>query len=144
MNTTQLERVMGSDPFGKQQFRGVYAADQLPRKVTQYPSAYIANTDPASMPGTHWVAFYFINKEKSEFFDSYGNPPDFYGKNFEQFLKNNSSHWTFNHKTLQSLTSKVCGQFCLFYLLHRCRRISNSNITSWFRKDRHWNDRIVA
>ena len=47
----------------------------------------VANTDPSSKPGTHWVAFYFPSKGKGEFFDSYGHPPIYYNNSFKNFLK---------------------------------------------------------
>ena len=55
---SQMGRVMMAESNRKQQFRGVFAANRLPKRVSRYPSAYIVNTDPASKPGTHWVAFY--------------------------------------------------------------------------------------
>ena len=143
MNTIQLERVMRSDPYGKWQFRGVCAADQLPKTVIAYPSAFIVNTDPASKPGTHWVAFYFSSQKKGEFFDSYGNEPNYYNKKFEHFLKNHCSTWTYNHITLQSLSSRQCGNYCLFYLLYRCRGVTPTRILNCFRKNKEWNDRFV-
>ena len=30
---------------------------------------------------THWVAFYFPSRDKGEFFDSYGHPPEHYDLN---------------------------------------------------------------
>ena len=39
---------------------------------------------------------------KGEFFDSYGEPPEFYSRNFETFLEDHSSALTWNEKTLQS------------------------------------------
>ena len=143
MYASQLERLMRADSFGKRQFRGVFAADRLPKRVSTYPSAYIVNTDPASKPGTHWVAFYFPNKDHGEFFDSYGQTPGFYHRGFENFLNKNSYRWTYNHTTLQSLNSSVCGQYCLWYLLHRCRGISISRTLYYFRKSKEWNDRMV-
>lgn len=144
MNTKQLDWVMKSDRFAKLQFRGVYAADQLPVKVREFPSAYIANTDPTSKPGTHWVAFYFADEVHGEFFDSYGMSPDFYNEKFEQFVKTNSSTWTFNDKKLQSLDSQVCGQYCLYYLLLRCRGITKSKIIEQFSDNVKRNDRYVV
>ena len=143
MYASQLERVMRTDSIGKRQFRGVFAADRLPRTVPQYPSSYIVNTDPASKPGTHWVAFYFPNKDQGEFFDSYGQTPEFYHRAFENFLNHNSYRWTYNRIALQSLTSNACGQYCLWYLLHRSRGISIARTLGYFRKDKDWNDRMV-
>ena len=45
---------------------------QLATNSTLYPSAYLANTDPSSLPGKHWVAFYYLSPTQLEFFDSYG------------------------------------------------------------------------
>ena len=41
---------------------------------------FIANTDPARLPGTHWVAFVSYANRPSvvEFFDSYGYPISYY------------------------------------------------------------------
>ena len=73
MNTLQLERALKHNTFTKKIFVGVFAADELPTLNT-FPSGFVANTDPSTEPGTHWVAFYFPSREKGEFFDSYGNP----------------------------------------------------------------------
>ena len=143
MNTMQLERVMKTDPYTRSQFRGVFAADQLPRRVKTYPSAYIVNTDPASEPGAHWVAFYFPQKDKGEFFDSYGDTPAYYSGIFKTFIKQNSCTWTYNHQPLQSLLSRVCGQYCLFYLLHRCHGVNMFKILRYFHKNKERNDRFV-
>ncbi|GBL95302.1 hypothetical protein AVEN_37751-1 [Araneus ventricosus] len=59
-----------------------------------------------SEPGSHWLAFY-SEGSNIEFFDSYGNPPEFYGPRFQGFTSNYSSvYW--NSTTLQSLTSNLC------------------------------------
>ena len=74
MNTLQLERALKHNTFTKKIFVGVFAADELPTLNT-FPCGFVANTDPSTEPGTHWVAFYFPSREKGEFFDSYGHPP---------------------------------------------------------------------
>ena len=67
-------------------YLGVFSRDQLPLSTithhlahtsTRYPSAYIAKTDPSSLPGDHWVAFYHLSPIHLEFFDSYGPLPMF-------------------------------------------------------------------
>ena len=78
MNTLELERALKHNTFTKKIFVGVFAADELPTLNT-FPSGFVANTDPSTEPGTHWVAFYFPSREKGEFFDSYGHPPEHYG-----------------------------------------------------------------
>ena len=45
----------------------------------EYPGSYVANTDPSTAPGGHWVAMFFNNPRSAEFFDSYGLHPIVYG-----------------------------------------------------------------
>ena len=74
MNTLQLKRALERDTFTKKIFGGVFAADELPKTFDTFPCGLVANTDPSTEPGTHWVAFYFPSRDKGEFFDSYGYP----------------------------------------------------------------------
>ena len=48
------------------------------------------------------MAFYFIDDQHGEFFDSYALPPHSYTKYFEDFLNRNAAEWTYNRKHLQS------------------------------------------
>ena len=73
MNTLQIKRALERNTFTKKIFGGVFAADEVPKIITS-PCGFVANTDPSTEPGTHWVAFYFPSREKGEFFDSYGYP----------------------------------------------------------------------
>ena len=119
MHTTQeLWQVSLHDPILASVMRGVFPTDKLP-VVNQYPSALIANTDPHDQPGTHWLAMYFVTPDESEFFDSYGFPPETY--DMDEYVLRESTY--FNDKPLQGITSDVCGDYCLFYLLHRARNV---------------------
>jgi hypothetical protein len=118
----------------------VFPSDKLPRTIDRYPCGFIANTDPASEPGTHWVAYYFPSEEKGEFFDRYGHAPEYYRKSFGDFLKSHA--WDFNRRKLQSARSDVCGQYCIFY--HRARGQSMSMIVHLFNNDKVSNDIKVS
>ena len=75
MNTFQLPQVLTKYPFTKRSFAGVYryACDQLSSiEIRKYPKSFVVNTDPMELPGTHWIAIYFNEQMKGEFFDSYG------------------------------------------------------------------------
>ena len=51
----------------------------------------------------------------------------------------------YNDKPLQGLDSDVCGDYCLFYLLHRARNVDMNTIESRFKRyDSQWNDAQVA
>ena len=78
MNSQQLDTILRYNQYSKKYFKGVYAANQLPFILDSYPAAFVVNTDPSDLPGTHWVAFYFDMNGKGEFFDSYGKAPGQY------------------------------------------------------------------
>ena len=51
----------------------------------------------------------------------------------------------YNDKPMQGLTSDVCGDYCLFYLLHRARNVDLNTIQTKFKLyDSQWNDAQVA
>ena len=84
---------------------------------------------------------YFVIPDESEFFDSYGFPHETY--DMDEYVLRESTY--FNDKPLQGLTSDVCGDFCLFYLLHRARNVDMNTIQAKFKRyDSQWNDAQVA
>ena len=141
MHTTQeLWQASIHDPVLAPIMKGVFPSDKLPI-VETYPSAMIANTDPHNQPGTHWIAMYFVSPQESEFFDSYGFPPESYG--MDGYVLRETTYY--NDKPMQGLTSDVCGDYCLFYLLHRARNVDLNTIQNKFlRYDTQWNDSQVA
>jgi hypothetical protein len=60
----------------------------------------------------------------AEYFDSYGQEPSLVPA-FRDFLHANCSstrqppEW--NQRTVQGLMSSACGQYCVYYLVFRCR-----------------------
>lgn len=119
MDTSQLMCALHCDPVLRISTKGVFAADQLPKRIKH--GGFIANTDASSKPGRHWCAFYFDGSGQSEFFDSFGMPPDYYNDTFLTCLRNNSIVQEYNSKTPQGIHSNLCGQFCLYVLIHRVR-----------------------
>ena len=59
MNTQQIERALEHNLKTVKRFCGVFAADQLPKSLSTFPCGFVANTDPSTEPGTHWVVFNF-------------------------------------------------------------------------------------
>ena len=79
------------DPFSKGSFSGVYAcADLASIEINKYPKSFVVNTDLMEFPGTHWIAIYFNEQMKGEFFDSYGKHPIHYNKYFFDFMDRNA------------------------------------------------------
>ena len=143
MDTIQLTLVLRKDRYTRGVFQGVYPSDKLPTSVSSYPALFVANVDTSKKPGSHWVTFYFSKEREGEFFDSYGLPPTSYTGTFTRFLKNNSCSWTFNTLTLQSINSKVCGHYCLYFALFRCRGVSMKTIVNRFSSNKSRNDFLV-
>lgn len=144
MNTFQLLNAMEQDPKSNGKFCGVYSSDTLPAVIEHYPCGLIVNTDPHREKGSHWVAMYFPSDENGEFFDSYGYPPEFYRENFKTFLESHTRKWKYNHRTLQSLNSNSCGQFCLYFVINRNHGRSMSMIVNSFSKNLILNDQRVT
>ncbi|KAJ8031120.1 hypothetical protein HOLleu_27741 [Holothuria leucospilota] len=134
---------MKLDSVARNHFHGVFPSNLLPQKSFTLPQAFIANTDEADSPRSHWVAMYFDNKG-TDFFDSFGRSPEECSPYFKPFLKKHTKNLVReNERRLQGLISTVCGQYCLFFLLHRCRNISMDTIVSKFTKDPTLNDSLV-
>lgn len=142
MNTIELMNALKGNSKTRKYFYGVYAADALPGTIKKKPAILIANTDSSDKPGKHWVACYLPRTGSAEFFDSFGNKPN--KIEFLRFLKQNSLHYTYNKKILQSDFSTTCGLWCCVYLHQRCIGKKMCEITRMFSsKDRALNDRKV-
>lgn len=99
-----------------QSYIGVFPSNKLPKRIKK-PAFIVANTHPASMPGEHWVAFYFPNNGRAEYFDSFGYQP--INTNFSKFLNRNSRKYVINSERLQGNFSSTCGLYCCMFLYHR-------------------------
>lgn len=79
MNSAEIDYALRHDQCTQESFAGVFPSDVLKTVVKHrtLPTCYVVNTDPASKPGEHWVAFYFpaCLTDKVEYFDSFGQPP---------------------------------------------------------------------
>ena len=130
-DTEQLKKCCSGDEDIQKTFLNVFAADQIPKTLPE-EFCFIANTDPAHLPGTHWIA---VGKKKNHvpyFFDSYGLSPTSYQAGWARF-----DAWSRSHKNLQQLTSDVCGDYCLYFCkcFTRLRRNVPELILKYFSED---------
>jgi len=132
MNGTSVDMFLKRDVVTRRWYRGIFAADQLP--IHLKPGLYVVNTDPMSMPGQHWVVFY-KTRNHLEFFDSLGRKPSHYQPDWPEVT-------IYNHKRIQG-QAPVCGLYCIYYAILRCRRKTMSEILSRFVKDTAKNDLFV-
>jgi hypothetical protein len=144
MDTVQLTQALLQDRYSKQCFGGVHPSNHLPQEIAKTPLCIIVNTDPSYKPGTHWLALYIDEKCKVEFFDSYGRTVDKYPFIKKFIERNNAQLIKANTHQLQGSLSSTCGQFCLYFLLWRCRGISFEKIMSSFSNSVDANDILVT
>ena len=88
---------------------------------------FILNTHRSGAPGEHWLAF-FLNHttHKLEYFDSFGFPLSAYADVYASLdscqLLPFCVHAN-NAGMLQSLTSTVCGHYCIAFLFWRAKNV---------------------
>ena len=138
MDETQLRTLMIKNPVTRRHFRGVIASDDLALVKPMPETFYIVNTDKSTGVGEHWTVMY-IDKH-SEFFDSLGQPPATYDKEFRNFLVVSGPKYMFNTKRLQSFMSPLCGEFCVYFCHYRCLGYSFVDIVDMFGDNLKLND----
>lgn len=131
MFTSQIERALKSDSWAGEYFKGVYPCDKLPQRLSSYPASVVANTDPSSKPGAHWIAFYFDENAHLDYFDSYGMKHTTYA-DLRRFAENNSTSIAHNNRQLQGLYSDVCGQYCIAFICLRSRGRTLNYIKNYY------------
>ena len=136
LTTVDIDWVMMSDPYTRELFGGTKAIDQLPVSRPKGSVCYIINTSPSNHPGTHWIAVY-LNDTVDEYFCSYGSDPP---KEVRRLLR--KPYKRTEHLT-QNISSNLCGQYCILYLLSRCRGHSLEKFMATFTTVLYANDLIV-
>lgn len=128
MNSSQIHKILTRDPISTRFFIGVYPSDLIP-VIRKFPSSLVLNTDKHDEGGSHWLAVYIQDEETLDFFDSFGLPPEAYGEDIARFVMN-YRHVRRNKIPLQSLTSNVCGQYCIYFIIKRCQGLCMKLIVS--------------
>jgi len=135
MNTDEIRRTLRVLP----QFDDVYSIDTLPPRPH---GLLVGNLDPAHCPGTHWVAIY-VDGNYGEHFDSIGRaPPDSIRKYLDRWC-GGADKWIFNDRQVQSVISRFCRHYCIYYCTLRSNAISLREIVASLSKDTAFNDVLV-
>ena len=127
MNSLDIYKILSRDPLTARYFVGVFPADRIP--PLKKTAVMVVNTDTHDKPGRHWIALFVRDKNTLEFFDSYGLSPGHYGQHLEDYAKR-FSRLVRNCTQLQSLTSNVCGPYCIYFLVKRCQGHSMNYIVN--------------
>jgi len=114
------------------------SADQVRR--LRGPVLAVCNTSPSHAPGSHWIVICIDNRQRGEFFDSFGMPPAVYGLDDSM---ERSVQWTFNDIQLQHPASSVCGHYAIAYSLAKLSGIAMSEFVAIFSSDTRQNDRMI-
>lgn len=134
MNSRELLTLARNNRHTADVTRGVFSSNTLPQIVSVYPSAYICNTDPSYLPGSHWIVFWIHSPNYAEFYDSLGKLPEHYDAAFGVFLQNNCASCVYNNVQIQSRDSVTCGYHVLFYLWMKCYNYDMSQMISILRQ----------
>jgi len=125
----------------KDKFLGIFARDRLPSALPpRRPLMLICNTDPHDKPGEHWIAMYFAQDSKGEYFDSYGEDPPL---TFKNYMNKYCTSWISSDRQLQSVLSSFCGHYCVFYCLFKYLLYDMRSILLCFTSDTTLNDVMV-
>lgn len=128
MDAAQIDSILTGDKHVKKMnYLGVYPADEIPEHaIDAYPCCAVVNTKPHNHPGMHWVCFVKDEKNNGTYFDSYGTGPG----NFEEMsvVLESCHQLEFNDTQLQTPFSAVCGQYCIFFIIHKARGFSLQQI----------------
>ena len=90
----------------------------------------MCNASPSSSRGTHWFAL-FKENNIVELMDPLGANPTTY--DLVPFLKDQKAdRCIYNGVRIQSLDSKVCGHYCIFFAFWRSMGYSMENILQFF------------
>ena len=134
METDKISCLLAFDPLMCPY--AVVAKDRLPDIVSTYPSAFVCNTHDSDQPGEHRIAMYV--DECGDYFDPYGLEPEH--SEFTNFMNKHCSEWSSNDRIYQSPISTVCGQYCVAFLMFRCRNVSMHAFSHLFTTDLVAND----
>ena len=137
MQTDDISHLLSRDPLMCRPY-DVVAKYCLPQIVDTYPTAIVCNTHDADRPGEHWIAMYVDAERRGDYFDPYGLRPQHV--EFANFMNEHCSAWLPNDRRLQSPLSTVCGQYCVAFLMFRCRNVSMHAFTRLFTTELVAND----
>lgn len=103
-------------------------------KNTKYAKyiAIVFNLDTHKQPGSHWVAVFIDNKNKTiDYFDSLGNPIN---KNIQYFI-NEFNEFNLNiNSIIHQKGGSQCGIYSVFYIIKRLSGMTFDEINKYFLK----------
>ena len=122
-------------------YRGTYSSDMLPKILESWrPLVIVVNTYPSMQPGKHWICMFFDESGHGEFFYSFGQYPS---RAFERYMNDYCTAWTYNNKQLQSLISRFCGHYVIWFCVFKARKYSLTALLRNVSSDTGLNDYLA-
>ena len=126
-------------------FVGAFPYDELPQKSKSDTFSLVINTESSKEQGDHWLVLLY-KKPYFYFLDSYGRSmhDGTFSSQFTRTIKSyvGNARYKFNRKMLQQLTSNVCGDYCVYFIMEMSKK-SLENVLSIFGDDLAKNDNYV-
>ena len=138
MNTNEIPEYLNRNLICRKIFVGVYPANKTP-ELRRLPALIVCNTDISSGP-VNIGSYFMLTKTIEE--HTLTRWVDFRLNGLRYFrceLYSVDLEW----EALQSVISKLCGHYCIFYCLYRCREADVRKLAKIFTKDTSVNDSIV-
>ena len=142
MNEVEIRRLLLDNHVTRAYFGGVLAHDELCMVKPSKPVFYIVNTDISTGYGKHWTCKLLSNNGVSEYFNSLGQSPDTYDKDFYNFLVVNGPRYTYNCERTQAHKTSTSGQFCIYFAYHRCKEYTFEKIMNSFDSENILNNEL--
>ena len=131
LNTVEVQILLSRAVRNPKLVLGVYPSDNIPNFKTE-EFAIVCNVDTKYQKGSHWCAFYKTEGSLLEFFDSFGLHPALYCVGFANFIKQQGSYFRRNIHQIQDFDSTCCGNYCVYFLGLRSRKIPMQTIINSF------------
>ena len=111
-----------------------YQGTVIRQDITKDHKTCIINLGDRDTNGTHWVCMYGGN----EYFDSFGLPPP------EEVAKVMNRPAIYNSSRFQMSASKLCGFYCMYYIMERNTGVSARDIVYKFEQHAdNFNEEII-
>jgi hypothetical protein len=141
MDTFQLLALAKKQPCLKGMDFTVIPSDHWKYNVLRENAAFISNIQDSKSEGSHWVSLYVDENKEAFYFDSYGNHPQFYHKEWLRYLRRYPK--THMHSfQVQSETTQVCGLHSLFAIMAYKKSLPLSSVYS--QSDYCFNDLFIS
>jgi hypothetical protein len=141
MNTSSIAKCLKTLLYGRNIPIYVIAADETHKiSYETFPFIVVQNTREYTHTGQHWTAWVIWSEDAGDFFDSYGQDPRQYPKMMwpvKTILRRND-------RTVQGLTTYLCGEHCIFWSFHRINGMPYKKIMRMYTKWPWYNDRMVT